>query len=105
MRMRAMNFSLDHTVRFQLTRQNHSSCDALEQKFKNLDVPSGFVEVAAPSIEAMAANQVAILQRLSRVVDAFADLLGERRDVLRIVEDVDPGRGVVRGNSLQAFEH
>jgi hypothetical protein len=33
---------LDYAIRLQLAGQNHPSCDALEQKFENLDVPPGF---------------------------------------------------------------
>src|SRR6478672_11028458 len=50
---------LGNAIRFQFAGQDHSPGDTLEQELKNLDMSAGLFEVAAPSIKAVAPNQVA----------------------------------------------
>src|SRR5439155_7699357 len=81
------------------------SRDTVEQKFKNLGVTASFVEVATPSIEAVTADEVAVLQRVSGVIHAVADLFGQGGNILRVGENLDPGGRLMRGNAFEAFEH
>src|SRR5205823_6308935 len=60
----------------QIPRQNHPPGDTLEQKLENLDVPASLLQIAAPSIKAVTPNQVAVLQRVSRVIHPDGNLLG-----------------------------
>src|SRR5438552_3295396 len=105
--MRAITISLllRNRVSLEFSGQNHPPRDTLKQKLKNLHVPPGLFQIAAPSIKTMAANEIAILQRLRGVVHPLVDLRGQRRNVLRIVENFDPSRRLVRCDSFQPLEH
>ena len=110
MRIRAIDRSrqskivfADDAVRFHFARQDHPPGDALEQKLKNFDVPASLVQVAAPGIEPVLADQIAVRQRIGRVGQPLADLLGQRRNVLRVVEYFDPRGMLVRADAVQPF--
>src|SRR6185503_11716368 len=92
--------NLQHTAGLHLARQDQSAGDAFEEELENLDVPPGFGQVAAPSVKAVPANQVAVLQRIGGIVHSLADLLGQLGNILRVVENFDPGGCVVRGDAL-----
>src|SRR4051794_28026254 len=68
-------------------------------------MPPGLVEVAAPSIKAVTADEVAVLQWIGSVAHPAGNLLGQRGNVLCVVENLNPGRRFVRGDTFQALEH
>jgi hypothetical protein len=49
--------------------------------------------------------QKAILQRVVRVGQSSPDLIGKHRDVLSVLEDLEPEAMFVCLDSLQTFEH
>src|SRR5258707_1110388 len=78
---------------------------AFQEELEDLDVAAGLVEVSPPSIQAVLANEIAVLERAGRIFQALADLLGQGGDVLGVVEDFDPPGGIVRGDAGQPLEH
>src|SRR5439155_16966438 len=79
--------------------------DTLKQEFENLNVAASFVEVATPSIEAVTADEVAVLQRVGGVIHAVADLFGQGGNILRVGENLDPGGRLMRGNAFEPLGH
>ena len=77
----------------------------LEQVLENLDVLAGLPHVAAPGVEAVAADQEAVGQRVDRVGQPLGDLAGQGGDVLRVLEDRHPLAMFVGADAGKALEH
>src|SRR5688500_10175267 len=80
----------------------HSS-RGFEQELENLDVASRLREIAAPSVQPMAAQQEAVDRR--RLLEDRSHAAGERRDVLVVLEDRHPLGVLVRAHTFEAFQH
>src|SRR5262245_33561419 len=109
MRIRAMVFSTAVLVGLHTWRecpgQHQPPGGDFEQEFKNLDMPPSLVEVAAPSVQSVAANEVTVPQRTLRIGERFADLLGQVGNVLRVLEDRYPLPVLVRGDAVESLKH
>src|SRR5437660_1843337 len=79
------------------------SAHHFKQVFKYLDVPPGFVKVAAPGIEAVTAKQEAM--RLRMRVQRLLDGLRKPGHVLRIINHRQPLAVLVRRDAVKSFQH
>src|SRR5262245_14527354 len=104
--MRGAPFESDPAkTRRRKTVDRKTMAEDFEQEFEDLDVPVGFLQIPAPSVETVAANEEPVAQRRVVSFNAANDFLGHLGNVLRVVDDRDQLFMFVAGDAVQTLEH
>lgn len=88
-----------------LLRVHLTSRGALEQELEDLDLSSGGIKIFAPGVESMAMDEVAMFEWLLRIIDPGVDLLGEKGDVLGVLENGDTDRRFMSCDAAESLKH